>query len=156
MSSSTVIAKKSPWVVGSASAFMIAVAIGFTFFSVHDGFDISSRPWMANRLWLWIIAAYVASPILVIFVLAHLANLARRRFVCISVEGDHLAVAALCTKSVPISALKAVEVKRGMLLFTLDSGKQIDIGRLGLIGGTEAVIERLLQVKPGLLRSGQP
>lgn len=152
--SSTVIAKKSPWAVSLASVCAIAVAIGFTVSSVHAGFDVTSRPWMAKRLWTWVAVAYIACPMLVVFVLTHFANLARRGFVCIAVEGDCLTVTALSTKSVPISALKAIEVKRGLLLLTLESGKQIDVGCFGLIGGVEAVIERLMQLKPGLLRSG--
>jgi len=153
MSNPNVIARKSPWVVGSISLLMIALAVGFTLYSVHDGFDISSRPWMANRLWLWFAAAYLASPMLVLFVLTHFANLARQGFVCIAVEGDSLTIAALPMRSVPISALKVVEVKGGVILLTLDGGKQIDIPRLGLIGGTAAVVERLLQLKPELVLS---
>ena len=148
MSNSTVIARKSPWAVGLASFCMIAVALGFTLVSVHEGFDISSRPWMAHRLWIWFAAAYVASPLLVIFVLAHFASLVRQRFACIAVEGDRLIVAGLSIRSVPISALKSVEIRGGMLLLTLDGGKQIGIGRLGIVGGTEAVLERLIQLKP--------
>ena len=155
MSGLTVIAKKSPWVVGSTSLCAIAAAVGFTLFSMHDGFDVSSRPWIASRVWLWVAAAYVASPLFVTFVVAHFANLARRRFVCIAAEGDRLTVAALSIRSFPISALNAVEVKRGMLLLKLDSGKQIDVGVLGLIGETKAVLERLLQIKPDLIKSAR-
>jgi hypothetical protein len=156
MSEPIVIARKSPWIVGAASLCAIAIALGFTLFSVHDGFDISSRSWAANRLWLWYAAAYLASPLMVIFVLAHFVNLARRGFVCIAAEGDCLTVVALPVRHISISALKAVEVKGGMLLLTLDSGKQVYIGRLGLVGDTKVVIERLRQLKPEIaLLSGQ-
>lgn len=150
MSVPNVIARKSPWVIGAASFCAVAAAMGFTLFSVHNGFDTSSRPWMANRLWLWITAAYVASPLLVIFVLIHFLSLARHRFVCIAAEGDRLMIVALPTRSISFSALKAVEVKGGMLLLTLNGGEQIGIGRLGLMGGTNAVVERLRQLKPEL------
>lgn len=156
MSDLVVIARKSPWIVGAASICVIVLAFGFTLLSVHDGFDVSSRPWAANRLWLWYAAAYLASPLIVIFILAQLVNLARCGFICIAAEGDSLRVVALRVRHISISALKAVEVKGGMLLLTLDSGKQVDIGRLGLVGGTSVVVERLRQLKPEIvLLSGQ-
>lgn len=149
MNDLVVIARKSPWIVGAVSLCMIAAAVSFTVFSVHNGFDTSSRPWMAKRLWLWITAAYVACPLLVIFVLTHFLILVRYGFVCIALKGDRLVVAALPVRDVPFSSLKSVETKGGMLLLVLDRGKPIDVGRLGFIGGTQAVIERLNQLKPG-------
>ncbi len=105
---------------------------------------------MTNRLWLWIAAAYLVSPLLIIFVLTHWVILARREFVCIASEGDRLVISALPARSILLSALEAVEAKGGLLLLTLDSGQQIGVGRWGLIGGTDAVIERLRRLKPGL------
>ncbi|WP_184720663.1 hypothetical protein [Caulobacter sp.] len=150
MTAPIVIARKSPWVVGIASVCAVAAAIAFTHFSMQTGFDTSSRPWMTNRLWLWIAAAYLVSPLLIIFVLTHWVILARREFVCIASEGDRLVISALPARSILLSALEAVEAKGGLLLLTLDSGQQIGVGRWGLIGGTDAVIERLRRLKPGL------
>ena len=144
----TVIAKRSPGVNLVLSLFVIGVAVAFSASSIHDGFDTTARPWMERRLWMWWLSAYALAPATVVMLIVNFWRLARNGFVAISLSGSHLSVFGVTRRNFALEDLVAVKVKRGILVFMLGNGSEIQAGLLGLVGGTDTLVERIRVLKP--------
>lgn len=110
---------------------------------------------MARRLWMWLAAAYVLSPIGILIAFANFVALARRGFVDLRLEGNCLVFTRLRRKILELDRLRAIDVRPYTLAFISSDFAETEIGRFGIMGGTEAVIDKMINIKPDLLITGQ-
>lgn len=144
----TPIAKRDPGINALVSLLIAGIALAFTVLSIRDGFDVTARPWAEKRLWAWWLAAYAGTPALVVMLGVNFWRLARNGFVAIAVQGRRLSVFGVTRQNFALEELVALTLRRGALVFVLATGREVQVGLMGLIGGTEALIERIRALKP--------
>ena len=144
----TIIARKSPGINAVVSLLVIGLLLAFSVFSIRDGFDTTARPWAERRLWMWWLSAYVVSPALVIMLFVNFWRLARNDFVAILLQGRHVYIFDVKRTGFALDDLIAMKVKIGALVFVLKDGSEVPAGLLGLIGGTDALVDRIRTLKP--------